>query len=470
MWCFRAKKNLAAILDLIKMCSISTHLHFWGTFTEYLRQMNFRLFLSLFLLSFVFQTSQLSAINCNAFFHGSYSPLAQIENDTVFYIFSMANAVEVHKTKKTRKNYKIRWYSPCEFSLIDDSPKEVGNLSIFGESRISASENKNSVFTLKANDVELILKPTQENVFRVAQDIWESKKEPLKSYDELKKEMEGFSRDSIKSLMKTYFSKKLESKESIYDVLKEDSFELQAILKFYIALRDYDAVVFDEMASTKLQEIISLDEMYNFCYLMESIYGKWEHFEVTTQSFSGGLFSFTLNAPKTISWKFNVKFEKFEEPVVLTLNLSEENNTEIPIDSIEGAQNVIEGPKTLNGFNIGYTEYAESQFLSSISAPFFEDYNKKKYKKIYKNSSKVLTESATKSQVVDMLKLSESMSEGEPFKLYQYKYLSKEDFGGLLVLHYVAETNSQMVYLSLTYTNVPQNRELVGLNISQKKK
>jgi len=257
-------------------------------------------------------------------------------------------------------------------------------------------------------------------------------------------------------------------KKPLEDGLDLNDFELDAIGKLFDNLKTFDSESFYSSSSTELKKEIDQETLSQYFSYIKNAYGRWEYFSVFSQSMNSSLFGLPVTHSGVENFSFKVKFENCINEVTLSLTLSEENNKEELMEGEEHTYMILQGPRTFQSINISSNEYEESDYLSEISSQFFGNFYKKKYSKIYKESSNALQQEASVDQIENMLSLAHSMSDGQQYKLHSHAFTMHQEHGGLIIIHYVSPTDKKDMYLSLTYTGTPGNHQLIGLNIQEK--
>ncbi|MDT8411608.1 MAG: hypothetical protein RQ875_04030 [Vicingaceae bacterium] len=418
-----------------------------------------------------FLTTIVLSQNCKTFVTGQFVPLNQSTEDSVYYLITLSSIYEFHSTKEYRKIFNLKWYDYCLFDM------EFKNSSIKTDSEFQKNELlKCSVVFINDSIIELKMNQITKKLKRhIGENIWhlmmqrdnelkkleEERQKSLKEYEAMLEK--GDSLSVMLGMMKGLT-------QSIEEGLNLSDFELNAIGKLFNNLKTFDSESFYSNGSTLFKKEIDQSTIDQYFSYLKNVYGQWEYFSVFSQSVNSSLFGLPITEAGIEKFSFKVKFEHFKKEVTLNLTLSKENDTQEHSELAEGVYTLIEGPNTFQSINISSNDYDTSDYLDNMSSHFFDFFYNKKYTEIYKESSEALQTEATIDQIENLLRLAKSMSNDEKYKLYQHSFSMHEKYGGLITIHYVAETDTKDIYLSLTFTSDPKNHQLAGLNLQEKKK
>lgn len=408
------------------------------------------------------------AQSCNSFFAGQFAPALQSPNDSVYYWVTFSQIQEIHSTKGYRNIWKIKWFDYCKFEVSDDEAE--GNSSIFENKKptmCSVTFINDSTLDFSANGKsQRWVQHTGLNLwFMMSQCIPELKKLEEEKNEAIKQYEESVSKeDSLSAsldLMK-FFSQSLKS------VIEINKTELVAISKLFGTLKTFDSNLFYENCSSGLKKQIDQNTAEQYFDYLKNAYGEWEYFSLFSQSSSVSFFEMA-NGNGLAKFEFDVKFKNGKEPVRFSIYLSKENDKEEPMEGFENSVKIIEGAKTFHFINVESNDYDANEYLTQLSAAFFENFYKKNFSKIYRESAHIFQKEVPKDQAESLLTLAFSKSEGNKYKLYRHTFTINES-GGFIVLHFEAETDKKFVYLSLSFTSDPNLHELAGINIQENKK
>ncbi|MEM6264014.1 MAG: hypothetical protein AAGI38_15985, partial [Bacteroidota bacterium] len=104
------------------------------------------------------------------------------------------------------------------------------------------------------------------------------------------------------------------------------------------------------------------------------------------------------------------------------------------------------------------------------SADFFDLFYQEKFEEIYRGSTDIFKSAATEEQSNEMLSLADSMRGNANYRIFKHAFFIRPDYGALITINFIAETDERDLYLSLTYLGEPGNHKIAGIHLNEIKK
>ena len=411
-------------------------------------------------------------IECNEFFNGQFVPINQIENDSVFYLFTFSRLYEFHANKEYRNIFDIKWFDNCAFELEFAKTSKPENINYTEGDVIKCYMsvlNDSIIEYIKGDDTIQLKLYRKHDILHLMEtrdiELKELFLEKQKMLDDIEeKKQKG---DTLNSMLSLFSGNLLNNADKIqFNTAKEDS----AINIVFRDLKNYNSSSFYENMSSKSKEKLSFNIINQYFDYLKNVYGKWEYIRMYGKSYNMSLLGVPVEEGGVSNFEFKVKFEKCLEEVNMKLSLSSENDSSILLSEEENKYRIIEGQQTIQSINVISNEYPTSEYLDSLSSDFFALFYKKKYKKIYHKVSDKVKSEITEEQLTNILSLAFSMRDGSDYKIYRHEFIVSPGYGGLITIHYVAETDKNYLLLSLGYIEENKNFNLAGIHIKEIKK
>lgn len=409
-------------------------------------------YFSTFLLTIVITAS--FAQNCEKFVTGQFVPEKQNKKDSVYYIITISSIHELHSNKGYRNIFDLKWFDYCSFEAQHRHSSKRGKKNDFDKAiQGSITVVNDSIIELNFGNETKKIKLFEE------QSIWdlmilkdnelkkleEDRKKSLEQYEELF----GDQKDSLFEMLG--FVNQI--KQPIFEDLKLNAHERNAIEIFFTSLRTFDSEKFYSNCSEEFKKEMNRKTLNEYFDYVQNIFGKWEYLSVSNYPIGHLSLEPEQDNLKVSDFGFTIKFENVKDEIDLSLSLENTNNK-----------------AAISSLNINSPEFETSPYLNNLSLEFFDLFQKKKYNKIYDNCSDFLKNEASRGKFKELLDFAESARNSSEYKFYTHAFSLNENLGGLITTIFIAELEYSNILLSLTFLSDSDNQKLTGINIKEIKK